>query len=32
MLQALALLQYANGEHWCDVHPVVLKLLEERMT
>lgn len=30
MLQALALLQYANGEHWCDVHPVVLKLLEER--
>lgn len=32
MLQALALLQYANGEHWCDVHPVVLKLLEERQT
>ena len=30
LLQGLALLQYSNGEVWCDVHPVVLKLLEER--
>lgn len=30
LLQALALLQYANGEAWCDVHPVVRKLLQER--
>ncbi len=30
LLQSLALLQYANGEAWCDVHPVVRKLLQER--
>jgi adenylate kinase len=30
LLQSLALLQYENGEAWCDVHPVVLALLEER--
>jgi adenylate kinase len=30
LLQQLALLQYSNGEVWCDVHPVVLPLLEER--
>ncbi len=30
LLYALALLQYANGEAWCDVHPVVRKLLQER--
>jgi hypothetical protein len=30
LLQGLALLQYSNGEVWCDVHPVVLKLLQER--
>ena len=30
LLQGLALLQYSNGEAWCDVHPVVLKLLQER--
>ncbi len=34
LLQSLALLQYENGDSngsaWCDVHPVVKKLLEER--
>lgn len=30
LLQGLALLQYSNGEVWCDVHPVVLQLLRER--
>ena len=25
-----ALLEYENGDRWCDVHPIVLKLLEER--
>jgi hypothetical protein len=30
LLQCLALLEYANGEPWCDVHPVIIPLLEER--
>jgi hypothetical protein len=27
LLQLLALLEYRNGENWCDVHPVLRKLL-----
>lgn len=31
LLQSLALLQYEDdGEAWCDVHPLVEKLLQER--
>lgn len=30
LLGKLALLQYENGETWCDVHPIVKRLLEER--
>lgn len=30
LLQTVALLQYENGEVWCDVHPVVVELLRER--
>jgi len=30
LLQGLALLQYSNGEVWCDVHPIVRQLLQER--
>jgi hypothetical protein len=30
LLHSLALLEYANDELWCDVHPVLIKLLEER--
>ena len=29
LLQMLAVLEYANGEPWCDVHPALHKLLEE---
>jgi len=29
LLQLLALLEYRNGENWCDVHPVIRKLLYE---
>ena len=29
LLQLLALLEYRNGENWCDVHPVLRKLLYE---
>lgn len=29
LLQMLAVLEYGNGEPWCDVHPVLYKLLEE---
>jgi hypothetical protein len=29
LLQMLAVLEYANGEPWCDVHPALLKLLGE---
>lgn len=31
MLQTRALLEYANGEPWCDVHPVALPLVLERV-
>ena len=30
LLQTRALLEYANGEPWCDVHPVALPLVLER--
>lgn len=30
LLQTLALLQYENGSAWCDIHPVVEALLQER--
>jgi len=29
LLQLLALLEYRNGENWCDVHPVLRKVLNE---
>lgn len=29
LLQILAVLEYANGEPWCDVHPALVALLEE---
>ncbi len=29
LLQLLAILEYKNGENWCDVHPVLRKLLNE---
>lgn len=29
LLQLLALLEYRNGENWCDVHPVLRKILNE---
>ncbi len=29
LLQSLAAVEYANGEPWCDVHPVLIKLLDE---
>ncbi|OGO24152.1 MAG: hypothetical protein A2Y54_04135 [Chloroflexi bacterium RBG_16_51_16] len=29
LLQLLALLEYRNGENWCDVHPVLRKLLDD---
>ena len=29
LLQVLAVLEYANGEPWCDIHPVLGKLLDE---
>jgi hypothetical protein len=29
LLQILAVLEYANGEPWCDVHPALVELLEE---
>lgn len=29
LLQLLALLEYRNNENWCDVHPALLKLLDE---
>jgi hypothetical protein len=28
LLQILAILEYANGEPWCDVHPALVPLLE----
>jgi len=29
LLQNLAVLEYANGEPWCDIHPALHKLLDE---
>jgi hypothetical protein len=29
LLQLLALLEYRNGENWCDIHPVLRKLIYE---
>jgi hypothetical protein len=29
LLQLLAILEYRNGENWCDTHPVLRKLLNE---
>ena len=29
LLQMLAVLEYANGEPWCDIHPALDKLLDE---
>jgi hypothetical protein len=29
LLQLLAILEYRNGDNWCDVHPVLRKLLNE---
>jgi len=31
LLQARALLEYENDDTWCDVHPAILPLLEERV-
>ncbi len=28
LLQLLAILEYRNGENWCDVHPVLRRLIE----
>jgi len=28
LLQLLAILEYRDGENWCDVHPVLRKLLD----
>ena len=30
LLQSLALLEYDNGERWCDVHPVIFPEVEKR--
>jgi hypothetical protein len=30
LLQTRALLEYANGDPWCDVHPIALPLVLER--
>jgi hypothetical protein len=32
LLQTRALLEYANGEPWCDVHPIALPLVLERIS
>lgn len=31
LLQMRALLEYENGEAWCDVHPAALSLVQERV-
>jgi len=31
LLQTRALLEYENDDTWCDVHPAILPLLEERV-
>jgi|NGEPerStandDraft_6_1074524.scaffolds.fasta_scaffold22952_2 hypothetical protein len=28
LLQLLAILEYRNGENWCDIHPVLRRLIE----
>jgi PHD/YefM family antitoxin component YafN of YafNO toxin-antitoxin module len=30
LLQSRALLEYADGQPWCDAHPIVLPVVEER--
>jgi len=30
LMQMLAALEYRNDENWCDVHPVLIPLLEEQ--
>lgn len=29
LMQLLALLEYRNGENWCDIHPVLRRLINE---
>ena len=29
LLQLLALLEYRDNENWCDVHPVLRKMLDD---
>jgi hypothetical protein len=31
LLQSLALLEYDNGELWCDVHPIILSEVQKRV-
>ncbi len=30
LLQLLAVLEYRNGENWCDIHPVLRRLINEQ--
>ena len=30
LLQSLALLEYENGELWCDVHPIIWPEVQKR--
>lgn len=32
LLQLLAILEYRNGENWCDIHPVLRKLVDGQPT
>ena len=32
LLQLLAMLEYRNGENWCDAHPVLRKILNDDST
>jgi len=32
LLQSRALLEYGNGDPWCDVHPIILPVVLERTT
>jgi hypothetical protein len=29
LLQLLAVLEYRNGENWCDIHPALRRLVNE---
>jgi Cdc6-like AAA superfamily ATPase len=29
LMQLLAVMEYRNGENWCDVHPILRRLLDE---